>query len=391
MSDQTDQEMLQNLREMPGFSLNKEQKQRILENLMQEEKRYMRQVRARSSFSRVGKGIALCALLGAVWAGAVMKQGDQQVAQSPMQHNAASNVQAKGQALLNQQFELARQGRVEKGGITVEHSLIDTIEKQWGKPDATRFENGLTYDTYTKRGLDIGFNKGMQVVEIRYKTPALAKITLAQMKKGPDSMRTTIADQIVFVFKPNEKYEFRVIFSAPTTQAPDPAIQYIEVRYPQGAVNMMAQPAPDELLKQLKEHAAKGQLLDVPVTAGKSLIDQVEKEWGKPARQDFASGLRYSVYPDKNVVLASNKGDQIVEIRSYDYQLGQIKQSQVKKTLGKPTEQVDTGQQLIAVYQVGPDYQLKVVFPAPTKKIPDPTIDHVNVLYPRGMVTMMTQ
>lgn len=423
MSDKPEQELQQKLRKMPGFSLDKEKKQRMLENLMHEEKRAMRHAQTRGSFSLVGKSIAICALLGAIWVGAsVMKHQDQQVAQSPQPQKESAHqpgqpdsnqtptqnqgqpakadpngpiVQTEGEgSLLQQQFALARQGRVEKGSISVENSVIDDYEKQWGKPDATRFENGLTYYTYTKRGLDIGFNKGMQVVEIRYQTPALTKLTMAQVKKSlgaPHSIHTTINDQVVYVYKPNDKYEFQVVFPAPTTQSPDSAIQYIEVRYPQGAVNMMAQEAPEELLKHLQTNAMKGQLPGVPVTAGKSMIDQVEKEWGKPARQDYVNGLRYSVYPDKNIVLAINKGDQIVEIRSYDYQLGQIRQSQVTKTLGKPKELVKVGDQVIAIYQVSPDYQLKVVFPTPTKEIPDPTIDHVNVLYPRGAVNLMVQ
>lgn len=424
MSDKTEQELLQKLREMPGFALDKEQKQQILENVMHEEKRYMRQTRTRGSFSLVGKGIAVCALVGAVWVGAsVMKQQEQQAVQAPLAQGematqpdptqtpapvpaqsqvppteadpTAPIVNAEGEgSLLKQQFELARQGQVEKGGISVENSVMDTYEQKWGKPDATRFENGLSYYTYTKRGLDIGVNKGMQVVEIRYQTPALTKLTMKQVTQAlgvPHSIHTTINDQVVYVYKANDKYDFQVVFPAPTKQQPDPAIQYVEVRYPQGTINMMAQQAPDELLKQLRTNAAKGQLLDVPVTAGKSMIDEMQKEWGKPSRQDFVNGLLYSVFPDKSVVLASNKGDQIVEIRSYDYQLRQITQSQVTNTLGKPKETVKIGDQQIAVYQVSPDYQLKVVFPLPTKEVPDPTIDHVNVLYPQGTVNQMAQ
>ncbi|MET3287818.1 UNVERIFIED_CONTAM: hypothetical protein ABID98_000388 [Brevibacillus sp. OAP136] len=426
MSDKTDQELLQKLRELPGFSLDKEKKQQILENVMQEEKRYMRQTRTRGSFSLLGKGIAVCALVGAVWVGAsVMKHQDQQVAQSPLpdsvtgkqpdptlattpspmptqnqvppaQSDPAAPIATaeRDGSLLKQLFELSRQGQVEKGGISVENSVIDTYEKQWGKPDATRFEDGLSYYTYNKKGLDIGFNKGMQVVEIRYHTPAITKLTMKQTKQAlglPHSIHTTINDQTVFVYKPNDKYLFEVVFPAATKQQPDPAIQYVVVRYPQGAINLMAQRAPDELLGELKTNAAKGQLLQVPVTVGKSMIDELQREWGKPSRQDFVNGLLYSVFPDKSVVLASNKGDQIVEIRSYDYQLRQITKSQALKTLGKPTETVKIGDQQIEVYQVSPDYQLKVVFPLPTQEIPDPTIDHVNVLYPRGTVNQMAQ
>ncbi|MGE5701344.1 MAG: YjgB family protein [Clostridia bacterium] len=376
----------------------------------------MRRTRKQRTFPVVGTGIAVVAILGAVWMGTFLLKQDEQatpsaVIQKPDGSKAGPDIRSGEKPtendpsaptvkpdsltkLLQQQLKLAEQGRVDAGGIALETTMLDSIEQQWGKPDQTRFENGLNYATYTKRGLDIGANKGMQVVEIRYQNPALKHVTPSDVEKAlgaPHSIRTTIEDQKVYVYKPNEKYELQTIFAAPNKQTPSATLQSIVVRYPQGMINMMAEESPADLILHLKESARRGKLPDVPVTVGKSMRDQVEREWGKSGREEMIKGLRYSVYPQKNIVLVSNKGDQIIETRSYLYLLTRLKQSEVRQGLGKPVKESSTAGQTIDLYQISPDYQLKIVYPAATKEIPDPTIDHINLLYPKGFGNQMAQ
>lgn len=52
-------------------------------------------------------------------------------------------------------------------------------------------------------------------------------------------------------------------------------------------------------------------------------------------------------------------------------------------------DKIISGNQHIIGYVVSPTYKLEFIFPQENTNQPDPTLDHMNVLYPSGTVNSM--
>lgn len=137
--------------------------------------------------------------------------------------------------------------------------------------------------------------------------------------------------------------------------------------------------------------ARQGKVIDIPFTAGKDCIEDVESKWGTPDSSDYvakASGT-YAVYGVKKAVFGYNKGMQIYEIRSMSTKIRRISLQEVKQTLGKPQVTRHFNGQVMLGYKAGSKFRLEFVFPNPGKKTANPGLDHMNVLYPAGTVNSM--
>ncbi|NGQ95138.1 YjgB family protein [Brevibacillus sp. SYP-B805] len=351
-------------------------------------------------FIIIGISLSAALLMGAFWAGSILgskeKVGSppqtspdaQPDAQLPLPSPASSDV---SQLLLSIQTS-ARQGKVSSQfPFAAGTSVFDEVEKQLGQPAQTRYANGLTYAAYPDQRLLFGYNKGMQIVEIRWHDPRVQKLSLSQVKQawGEPAQVSHYANLIVFTYPVNEKVQLRVGAPEPAAANPDPPLDHIGVLYPQGLRNLMAYGSSEELITIVRDMAKEGRGFGTDFTVEHTGLETVEKDWGKPDAIDFVNGIGYAAYNGRGFVFGFNKGEQLVEIRSYDLRLQELTKSQIEKTLGKPAAIHTLQDQVILVYNATDKYQLKVVFPAPTREVPDPHVDHINVFYPRGTVNFM--
>jgi hypothetical protein len=143
------------------------------------------------------------------------------------------------------------------------------------------------------------------------------------------------------------------------------------------------------LLQKIMERARQGKVINADFAVETSVFDSVEKKWGKPDTSDFANGLTYATYQKQKVVFGYNKGRQVVEVRSYDPALQSLTLAKVKEALGSPASINNFAGEVIYVYNASEKYQLKLVLPAPTRQVPNPHVDHINVLYPQGTNSRM--
>ena len=144
-------------------------------------------------------------------------------------------------------------------------------------------------------------------------------------------------------------------------------------------------------LVEIMDLAKQGKISGCQFVAGKTVFDEVEKKWGTPDKTDWVAAAKgtYATYSSQGVVFGLNKGYQVFEIRAMGNDIKKITVFQVKAVLGNPQKSLKYPGQDILGYTAGTEYKLEFVFPEATANQPDPKLDHLNVLYPRGTVNMM--
>ena len=106
-----------------------------------------------------------------------------------------------------------------------------------------------------------------------------------------------------------------------------------------------------ELILQIMELAKQGRVIGCNYVAGKTVFDDVEKEWGKADKSDYVAEAKgtYATYSSKGYVFGINKGSQVFEIRKIS-NLENITLSQVKEVLGNPDKILDyPGQDILDI------------------------------------------
>ncbi|GGE33503.1 hypothetical protein GCM10011391_10220 [Pullulanibacillus camelliae] len=139
----------------------------------------------------------------------------------------------------------------------------------------------------------------------------------------------------------------------------------------------------NDLIRKIKEAAAKGRVMKADIVAGKSMIQEVQTDWGNPSSQTQTSTGLYADYKKQKVAVGYFRQTPIFDVRSYASALHDIRLSDIKKQLGSPDgthyykdKQVD---QQILTYTINQTYQLKWILPRPTSANRDPRVDHLSV------------
>lgn len=148
----------------------------------------------------------------------------------------------KQSAAVKDMLKLAAKGRVAHSQFAVEKGLIDDVEKAWGKPDKTDQAGKGMYATYAKRHIVFGYNKGMQIFDVRSDHADVQKLTLSEVTKalGKTKDVRSNGNDAIYVYKAGKDYELKFVMPKPTKKTPNPHIHHISVFYPSGAVNLMA-------------------------------------------------------------------------------------------------------------------------------------------------------
>ncbi|MCT8977930.1 DUF4309 domain-containing protein [Clostridium sp. CX1] len=145
------------------------------------------------------------------------------------------------------------------------------------------------------------------------------------------------------------------------------------------------------ILLNIMELAKEGKVVNCQFPAKTTVIDDIEKKWGKPDKSDWVSAAKgtYATYTKHNLAFGFNKGSQIFEIRSFDDKIKKVSLSKVKEVFGKPSYDVKVKGEEIIGYVVNNNFKILLVFPEPTSKKPNPLLSHYSVLYPKGTVNLM--
>lgn len=135
----------------------------------------------------------------------------------------------------------------------------------------------------------------------------------------------------------------------------------------------------EKLLKDIKEKAIKGEIIDYDFKLGDSIYDVIDK-LGKPSSENYVAEAKgnYFNFDSYNLSFGCNKGDQIFEIRSLNKDLKSLYLNNVENFFGKPDYTVTTkSKEKIIGYKITKDFKILFVFNTSTYKL-----DHYSVLYP---------
>lgn len=149
------------------------------------------------------------------------------------------------------------------------------------------------------------------------------------------------------------------------------------------------EPTAEQEVEEMMKLAAEGRVAHSDFAVEHGLMDDVEKEWGEPDKDEFAGQGMYATYEKRHIVFGYNKGMQLFDVRSDDPEVQKLTLEDVVKALGKSKDVRETGGDAIYVYKASPDYELKFIVPKPTAKNPNPHVDHISVFYPQGAKNLM--
>lgn len=132
--------------------------------------------------------------------------------------------------------------------------------------------------------------------------------------------------------------------------------------------------------------AQKGMILNLTVIAGKSRYEEVTKSYGEPETIDETAVGNYANYPNHQVTIGYQ--DSIAfDLRSFVDELQDIHYLDILDGLGEPNEikyyQDTENNQIILIYQVDSDYQLKWILNKPNENEQNPAVDHISVVAKR--------
>ncbi|WP_258171164.1 YjgB family protein [Paenibacillus sp. R14(2021)] len=137
-------------------------------------------------------------------------------------------------------------------------------------------------------------------------------------------------------------------------------------------------------IKAMLALAKTGKVKGISFAAHDSLIDDVEKAWGKADRTDSAGKGIYATYSKKHAVIGYNKGSRIFDVRSDAPELHGLTLDDIVSALGKAASITKNGSDTIYTYKAGSDFQLRFVIPKSTGKV-----DHISVYSPADTINNM--
>lgn len=139
-------------------------------------------------------------------------------------------------------------------------------------------------------------------------------------------------------------------------------------------------PEAESLVEIVFELASKGQVLDVPFIAGETGIQEVYELWGESASISELSTVIYEEYPSKKATIG-HQSDIVFDIRTNSEAIQQISLKDIEKVKGEEDAiKYDELGQLILVYEVESNYQLKWIIQKPTENEANPKVDHISVV-----------
>ncbi|MCC3371609.1 YjgB family protein [Cohnella sp. REN36] len=138
---------------------------------------------------------------------------------------------------LKELMKLAKEGRVPGIDYAAHSGLIDDVERDWGKADATETAGKGIYATYGKHRAAFGFNKGSQIFDVRSSDPQLQALTLKEIEHslGKPTSTAKNGDDAIYVYQANKQFQLKFVIPKKTGK-----VDHISVFSPQDAVNNMA-------------------------------------------------------------------------------------------------------------------------------------------------------
>lgn len=188
---------------------------------------------------------------------------------------------SSGEQLVRKVAALALKGQVYGVPYPVKNSNLEDIEHVWGQPNSQSAAGAGMYATFAAKNVAIGFNKGMQVFDVRSYSPLLQTIQVAdvvQVLGQPGDVRTT-SDSYVYMYPAGPDYQLLFVFSKGSHGQMTSRVNHVSVFYPQGTINLMAQTNPAPRVTIDNAPGTLGKLFTLSIQHAPNNYRLVELEW----------------------------------------------------------------------------------------------------------------
>lgn len=146
--------------------------------------------------------------------------------------NSSTQTQsAQGQALLKKLYETSKSGKIPNCNFSSNGTLIQTVEKSWGKPDKTNVSGKNTYYTYNKYGVVFGARKDSKIFNIRLYGKNFDEIRYNDVENilGKSASISHYKGEATIIYNVNKDFQLALVFYEPDSNNSDPALQYVSV------------------------------------------------------------------------------------------------------------------------------------------------------------------
>lgn len=146
--------------------------------------------------------------------------------------------------VLSDILKLAKEGKIINCEFPAKTTVLENVENKWGQPDKTDWVPAAkgTYVTYLKKNVVFGFNKGMQIFEVRSFDKNLSKMSLSMIKEyfGTPAYDVKTNGQEIIGYTAGQDYKLLFVFPQASVNGTGKFMDHYSVLYPKGTVNMMA-------------------------------------------------------------------------------------------------------------------------------------------------------
>jgi len=147
-----------------------------------------------------------------------------------------------------------------------------------------------------------------------------------------------------------------------------------------------------QFIERVHQAAKQGKMVNAgDFVVGKTLIDEVRRQWGKPNHSGGGYDYYYPGMMKGSIAFGVGRGDVVKEIRIADVALDPVKDgvklkvSEVRAALGKPDSVRRVGRQKRLVYSLG-EYKLRFDYnPAASQ---NPELEAISVFSPKAAKPM---
>lgn len=157
--------------------------------------------------------------------------------------NITVSTDSQKDMLLNM-MQLAKQGKIINCNFAAKTTNMDTIIKEWQQADKSVYVASAkgTYATYGYHNVVFGYNKGLQIFEVRSYDNRLKNISLNKVKQvlGTPAYDSKTSSEEIIGYMAGTEFKIEMVFSRATSSNPNPVIDHYNILYPSGTVNSMA-------------------------------------------------------------------------------------------------------------------------------------------------------
>lgn len=134
------------------------------------------------------------------------------------------------------------------------------------------------------------------------------------------------------------------------------------------------------VLENVFHLAEEGKIPDEEIVVGETKLDDVYDQWGKTDKKTDVEGVTYLEYPNQSTTVGV-ENDIVVDARSFQEDIKKIDLNTIEDYKDDPDDERyfkdDDENQIIFVYELPNDFQLKWVLPEPTDDNDNPNVHHM--------------